>query len=221
MALRWVAGPVKVQTASDHSGEMGTSSAAVPASAGAEAAEMTGEGELLERCRARDVAAWRRLYDAHFDFVYRVARRLGTPGEELEDVCQEVFLVAFRKLGAFREGRFSTWLYRITANVASDRHRRRRVRRAFAGLWGGGQELEPAVRTPDREYESAEAEALVSRVLEQMAPKKREVFALFELEGLSGEEIAERVGCKVATVWTRLFHARKEFEQLCAKAVRR
>jgi len=215
-----VAGPVKVPAASSHSEVMGTSPAALPDGDGAEAAEMTGEGELLDRCRSGDVAAWRRLYDAHFDFVYRVARRLGTPVEELEDVCQETFLVAFRKLGQFREGKLSTWLYRIAANVASDRHRRRRVRRTFAALWGGGGE-ETSSRTPEREYESAEAEALVSRILERMAPKKREVFALFEVEGLSGEEVAERVGCKVATVWTRLFHARKEFEALGARMVRR
>ncbi|HEY8206643.1 MAG TPA: sigma-70 family RNA polymerase sigma factor [Myxococcaceae bacterium] len=217
-----MAGAVKVQAASGHSEVMGTSPAALPASDSAEAAEMTGVGELLDRCRSGDVAAWRRLYDAHFDFVYRVARRLGTPVEELEDVCQETFLVAFRKLDAFREGKLSTWLYRIAANVASDRHRRRRVRRAFAAMWGGGGEEElPGPRTPEREYESAEAEALVSQILERMAPKKREVFALFELEGLSGEEVAERVGCKVATVWTRLFHARKEFEQLGARMARR
>lgn len=212
---------MKVQATSDHSGEMGTSPAVLPARAGDKAAEMTGESALLDRCRAGDVAAWRQLYDAHFDFVYRVARRLGTPMEELEDVCQEAFLVAFRKLGSFREGRFSTWIYRIAANVASDRHRRRRVRRTFAALWGQPRDPEPSARTPEREYESAEAEALVSRILERMAPKKREVFALFELEGLSGDEVAERVGCKVATVWTRLFHARKEFEALGAKMVGR
>jgi len=199
---------------------MGHSPAALPGNDGAEAAETTGEGELLDLCRSGDVAAWRRLYDAHFDFVYRVARRLGTPVDELEDVCQETFLVAFRKLDQFQEGKLSTWLYRIAANVASDRHRRRRVRRTFAALWGGGRE-EPTARTPEREYESAEAEALVSRILERMAPKKREVFALFEVEGLSGEEVAERVGCKLATVWTRLFHARKEFEALGARMVRR
>lgn len=211
---------MKVPAASGHSEGMGTSPAALPGRDGAEAAEMTGEGELLDRCRSGDVAAWRRLYDAHFDFVYRVARRLGTPVEELEDVCQETFLVAFRKLDRFREGKLSTWLYRIAANVASDRHRRRRVRRTFAAVLGGGGE-ESWARTPEREYESAEAEALVSRILERMAPKKREVFALFEVEGLSGEEVAERVGCKVATVWTRLFHARKEFEALGARMVRR
>jgi RNA polymerase sigma-70 factor (ECF subfamily) len=221
VALRWMADAVKVQAASGHSEVMGTSPAALPGNDGAEAAEMTGEGELLDRCRSGDVAAWRRLYDAHFDFVYRVARRLGTPAEELEDVCQETFLVAFRKLDRFREGKLSTWLYRIAANVSSDRHRRRRVRRAFGSLWGGGGGEESSARTPEREYESAEAEALVSRILERMAPKKREVFALFEVEGLSGEEVAERVGCKVATVWTRLFHARKEFEALGARMVRR
>ena len=48
-------------------------------------------------------------------------------------------------------------------------------------------------------------------VLERMSPKKREVFALFELEGLSGEEIAARIGVPVNTVWTRLHHARREF----------
>jgi RNA polymerase sigma-70 factor (ECF subfamily) len=212
---------VKVPASSSHSEVMGTSPAALPGSDGAEAAEMTGEGELLDLCRSGDVAAWRRLYDAHFDFVYRVARRLGTPVEELEDVCQETFLVAFRKLDRFREGKLSTWLYRITANVSSDRHRRRRVRRAFTALWGGGREESSEERTPEHAYESAEAEAVVSRILERMAPKKREVFALFELEGLSGGEVAERVGCKLATVWTRLFHARKEFEALGARMVRR
>jgi len=50
-----------------------------------------------------------------------------------------------------------------------------------------------------------------------MAPKKREVFALFELEGLSGDEIAERLGCPVNTVWTRLHHARAEFVKVARR----
>jgi len=182
----------------------------------AQVLEIPGSMALVERCRAGDSPAWRQLYEAHFDFVYRVARRMGTPVEELDDVSQEVFLVAFRKLADFRTGRLTTWLYRICANVVSDRHRRRRVRRTFQELWG--RKDEPTVeRTPDREYESREAEALVSRVLEKMAPKKREVFVLYELEGLAGEAIAELVGCKVETVWTRLHYARQEFEQLARK----
>lgn len=164
---------------------------------------------VLARCRARDEAAWRELYDAHFDFVYRVARRLGTPAGEAEDVAHDVFMIVHKKLDAFEGGSLNSWLYRITANVVSDRHRKRRVRRAFAALkvWVGAVEPE----TPERTAERASANRAVEQVLERMAPKKREVFALFEIEGLSGDEIAERVGCPVNTVWTRLHHARKDF----------
>jgi RNA polymerase sigma-70 factor, ECF subfamily len=171
----------------------------------------------LARCRAGDGSAWKALHDAHFAFVWKIARRLGTPPEELEDVCQEAFLVAFRKLPDFHAGQLTTWLYRITANIVSVRHRRRKVRRAFRALFGPTEQDPATFRTPLQDAEAREAEAQVARVLEQMAPKKREVFALFELEGLRGEEIADRLGCKVATVWTRLHHARKDFERLARK----
>ena len=164
---------------------------------------------VVERCRAADAAAWRELYEANYGMVERTARRLGTPAEEVEDVVHEVFMVVHRRLDDFRGGRLTTWLYRITANIVSDRHRRRRVRRAFESLklWIGGE----AQDAPDRAAEKAHATRRVERILERMTPKKREVFALFELEGLPGEEIAERLGCPVGTVWTRLHHARAEF----------
>jgi RNA polymerase sigma-70 factor, ECF subfamily len=170
---------------------------------------------VIARCRARDEAAWKELYEAHFDFVHRVARRLGTPEAEAEDAVHDVFLVVYRKLGDFQGGRLTTWLYRIAANVVSERHRRRRVRRAFEALkiWVGGEGPE----TPERVAERSSATRAVERVLERMSPKKREVFALFELEGLAGEEIAERLGCPENTVWTRLHHARKEFVQVAKR----
>lgn len=171
--------------------------------------------ELLARCRAGDAAAWREIYDANFEFLERICRRLGTPEAELDDVVQETFLVAFRKLRSFEGGKLSTWLYRIAANLVSGRHRRRRIRSAFQSLFGEGDEQ--LARAPDREYEAAEAQACVAQVLERMAFKKREVFALYELEGLSGEEIAERLDCKVDTVWTRLHYARKDFERIARK----
>jgi len=170
---------------------------------------------VVDRCRAKDEAAWRELYDANFEFVYRSARRLGTPEEEAEDVVHEVFVVVFRKLDQFEDGRITTWLYRITANVVSARHRRRRVRRAFEklGVWHGPSGTD----TPERFAEKKGAAGEVERVMEKMAPKKREVFAMFELEGLSGDEISERLGCPLNTVWTRLHHARKDFVRIGRK----
>ncbi len=181
----------------------------------AHATEIAPDFALLASCRAGDAAAWRQIYDAHFEFLERISRRLGTPDAELDDVVQETFVVAFRKLGDFQHGRFSTWLYRIAANVVSGRHRRRRVRTAFQALFGEGDA--GTARGPDHEYEAREAQAAVAGVLDRMAWKKREVFALYELEGLSGEEIAERLGCKVDTVWTRLHYARKDFERIARK----
>lgn len=178
---------------------------------------ITGEFELLARCRAGDDAAWKALHDAHFAFVWKVARSLGTPAEELEDVCQEVFLVAFRKLDEFQSGLLTTWLYRIAANVASARHRRRRVLRAMHTVLRLGADERANRRTPLHDAEARESQWQVAQVLERMSPKKREVFAMFELEGLSGDQIAQRVGCNVATVWTRLFHARKDFERIARK----
>ena len=173
---------------------------------------------LLARCRQNDERAWRELFDAHFEFVWAVARRLGTPHSEVDDVCQEVFVVVFKKLADFQQGRFTTWLYRIVANVVSARHRRRRFGETMKSLFASliPAALPPAP-TPEAAVHEREAETAVNKVLARMAPKKREVFALYELEALSGEEIAERVGCKVETVWTRLFYARKDFERIAGE----
>ncbi len=178
----------------------------------------TAESALVARCRAGDRLAWKALYGAHFDFVYRSSRRLGAAPAEIEDVCQEVFLVAYRRLPSFKRGRFSSWLFGIAHKVVSGRHRRRRVREGLQRLFGGGNAEPPVtVQTPERALETKRAEEAVRTVLARMAPKKRVVFALYELEGLSGEEIAERLGCKVQTVWTRLYHARRDFRRIADK----
>jgi len=92
---------------------------------------------------------------------------------------------------------------------------------AFAPFFGFDDARDGAeVDDPSVAYESREAAAGVHRLLSKLSEKKRTVFVLFELEELSGEEIAEAVGVPLATVWTRLFHARKEFTEL-AKAARR
>jgi RNA polymerase sigma-70 factor, ECF subfamily len=175
--------------------------------------------EWVARCRAGDRTAFRVLHDLHFAQVHRTARALGTPPSELDDVTQDVFTAAFAKLSQFGGGNFGHWLYRICANVVTDRHRRRRVRETFRRMLGTTPELEAASEDPgpDRPAERAEAERQVAQILARMRPKQREVFALFELEGLSGEEISARVGCPVNTVWTRLHHARQDFLRIGRK----
>lgn len=174
-----------------------------------ESAEADPELALVRRCRAADRSAWRSLYEAHQPFVHRVARRLGTPSDEVEDVVHEVFMVVMAKLEHFQGGRFTTWLYRITANVSAHHHRKRRRRRVLQS-WSERMGFGSA-ESPEAISSAASDARAVDAILERMSPKKREVFALFELEGLSGEEIAEHVGCPVNTVWSRLRHGRQDF----------
>ncbi len=171
--------------------------------------------EVVASCLEGDRAAWRRLYDAHFDFAYRTARRLGAPDGEVEDVVHEAFEIAFARLDRFDHGQFSTWLYRIVANVVTARLRRWKVRRVLDAWWGSKTERE----APSLESTIAAREQLeqVADVLRSLSAEKREVFALHEIEGLTHEQIAELTGAKVATVRTRLHYAKRDFEQLAKK----
>jgi RNA polymerase sigma-70 factor (ECF subfamily) len=156
------------------------------------------------------VADLRRLYEEHADFVRRVVVHLGGPGIDVDDLVQDVFVVAMRKSDSF-EGRSAprTWLYGIALKVVAGARRRGKIR-SFLGL---APEAAADPETPAQVFERKEASRTVYEILDGIAEKKRTVFILFELEGLSGDEIATIVGCPKKTVWTRLHHARKEFQE--------
>ncbi len=170
------------------------------------------DSDTVALCREGNTSAWKRLYDGHFDFAYRAAHRLGAPTAEVEDVVHESFEIAFQKLGQFTHGLFTTWLYRIVANVVSARLRKRRVRDFFHGLWATQQE--PVSDSLESTVAARQTLGQVSEVMRKLSAEKREVFALHELEGLTHEEIAQLIGCKVETVRSRLHYARKDFEKL-------
>jgi RNA polymerase sigma-70 factor (ECF subfamily) len=122
---------------------------------------------------------------------------------------QEVFIEAFRSIVRFRsESKLSTWLYRVCVNVALQRLRKRRRR----GEVVQGDRIDSSdERTPHRLLEAQERMRAVYRILDRLAPKKRMVFVLHEIEGREPKEIASLVGAPVLTVRTRLHYARKEF----------
>jgi RNA polymerase sigma-70 factor (ECF subfamily) len=153
------------------------------------------------------------LYDEHFDFVWRSLRRLGVPDADLHDVAQEVFLVVHRRLGEF-EGRskVTTWLFRIALHAARDRRRRAHVRREVfdtAALEHGAEPVTDAGALLERRDDLA----LFDEALEAMDLEQRAVFTLFELEGLSGNEIAETLDIPLGTAYSRLRLARDAFRR--------
>jgi RNA polymerase sigma-70 factor, ECF subfamily len=153
------------------------------------------------------------VYRAHAATVWRWARRLLGSDRDVEDVLHEVFLVAQRRLPAFDgQARITTWLYAITVRVVQ--HRRRKER--WTRWWkrdGNEPRQDPPARGPSplEALERQRASELVYRVLDTLRERDRTVLILFELEGLSGPEIAAVTGQSLNSIWVRLHRARTRF----------
>jgi RNA polymerase sigma-70 factor, ECF subfamily len=180
------------------------------------------EAELIARCRRHERAAHEELYHRFRRQVAGNLYRVLGDRTDLEDLVQEVFVIAFRGLERFRgDARLSTWLYRICVNVALGRIRTRKRRpAAYGGLDLDRTPFDPSLverpETPQRSLERREDQAKVYRALETLAPKKRIVLYLHEIEGLDLKEIAYLVDSNPVTVRTRLFYARREFYRAIA-----
>jgi RNA polymerase sigma-70 factor (ECF subfamily) len=152
------------------------------------------------------------LFAAHGDLVWRTLARLGVPRPEVDDLVQEVFLVAQRKLPHYDEqGHERAWLVAICRRVAADARkagRRRTAREAEPPPGFGGRE--PI--DPERAAAQREAAAFVQNFLDGLDPDRRAVFVLCDLEGLSAPEASAALGIKLNTVYSRLRVAREKLE---------
>lgn len=150
----------------------------------------------------------------HRGDIERWAARLGGPLVDAEDVAQEVMMVAHARLPEFRhEAQVTTWLFKTTRNIAATHRRRERTRRWLRGMpLDYAAELQAQGPSVLDEMERREAAAEVYSALDRLADKYRSVVILFEIEGLSGEEIASLAGISLATVWVRLHRGRQKLK---------
>jgi len=154
------------------------------------------------------------VYSSHFHEVCRWLHAMGCREADLEDLAQEVFLVVRRKLDRFDGRNLGGWLYAIATRVASGHRRRAWVRRVLLGARDATPEPIADEDSPADLLERKQDRQLLARVLAKMSARRRAAFVLFEIEGYSGEEIARLLRIPEATVRTRLFHARREFQRL-------
>lgn len=154
------------------------------------------------------------IYEEHFDFVWRSARRMGVREAAVDDVVQEVFLVAHRRLADF-EGRSSikTWLFAILMRVVSDYRRTLRRKGGLAPLPDDGVVCDDRGACPAGQTEHREAVRLLHRLLDALDDEKRAVFVLAELEQMTAPEMSEALGVNLNTVYSRLRAARRDFEK--------
>lgn len=157
-------------------------------------------------------AEFRAIYEAHFKLVWCSLRRLGVREADVMDLTQKVFITAYRKLDGFEgRSRLTTWLFSICQRLASDYRRSAAVRREVAT---DAAELDLHSVAPDDASAallSHRRTALAEAILNKLPEAQRTVFVLFELEELSGPEIAEILEISVGTVRSRLRLARETF----------
>lgn len=165
------------------------------------------ESGLVDQAASGDRAAFEQLYRRHRDRVYGLVWRLaGGDAALAEDLLQEAFVRAWRKLDSFRgDSRFGTWLHRLAVNVAlSDRRIRIRQARRETALEGAVERTvygDPDVRAP--------WQMDLERAIGKLPERARTVLVLYDVEGYSHAEIADMTGMAVGSSKAQLHRARK------------
>ena len=196
-----------------------------------------GDGEevlaLVERAKAGDDDAFSELVGRYERFVYNTAVRVLSAASQsadlADDIAQEAFLKAWRRLEAFRgDCTFSTWLYRITVNCAKDgiRAASRRPAVSLSALGAGkgeddgedGEEWDVPVTSGDTVPEDAaerrELILAVRRAVESLPDEQRQVVVLRDLHGLSYQEISDKLGLELGTVKSRINRGRQNLKTI-------
>lgn len=188
------------------------------------AAEMleTDDAELIERARAGEPGAFEELFMRHRNQIYSLSYRMTGNASDAEDLCQDVFLVAMRKIGSF-QGRssFSTWLYRVAVNRSKDFLRKRKRNPEIPHDEEMGEPVPAASERakerdsgPENKAMQSEAQDLVRSALAQLPPSLRAPLVLHELEGYEYSEVANMLHIPVGTVKSRIFRARVKLAEI-------
>lgn len=168
------------------------------------------EAQLIEAARAGDQRAMGTLYTTHADRVYSVVRRVVGDDHTAEDVAHDAWIRAFEKLHQFRgDAAFSTWMHRLAVNAAVNRLRSQGRRSKL--------ETAPELRLPIQEPdESVLHQRQLTRALDALPEGYRTVLVLHDVEGLTHDEIGERLGVAAGTSKSQLHKARARMRELLA-----
>ncbi len=179
----------------------------------------------LARARAGDEEGFRLLVERHSRHVFRLAYRMTGNEHDAEEVVQETFLRAYRRLNRFESrSSFSTWLYRIATNCALDLRRARQrheERREPSGAEHAERMLalpstDPA---PDRVVFSAEVQRKVAAALDELSPMERTAFVLRHFEGMTIEEIARALDRRHEAAKNCVFRAVQKLRKALAPVI--
>lgn len=177
---------------------------------------MVPEGHLIARAQTGDEAAFAALFERHKHQVYAICLRMTRVASDAEDLTQEVFLLLFRKIAMFRgDSAFSTWLYRLTVNVALSQLRRQSLKVvALEPETADGDFIHPEIGIGDPRLSYCLDRLVLEQAILRLAPSYRAAFALYELHGYAHKEIAEIMNWSVGNSKSQLHKARRKLRAL-------
>ncbi len=179
---------------------------------------ITSDWDLMRRTAEGDMAAFKQLVERHQRGVINLAHRFLDNREEAEDAAQEVFLRVLKAASKYRpEAMFTTWLYRIAANMClNELRRRKRVQEVslessdqYDEKRSGAGIVAPEETRPDMNMEREERNRIIQESLDTLPPNQRMAVILRRFEDLSYEEIAEVLHVSVSSVESLLFRAKQ------------
>ncbi|HKP58088.1 MAG TPA: sigma-70 family RNA polymerase sigma factor [Polyangiales bacterium] len=153
----------------------------------------------------------REIFQGHAEFVMRLVRRLGVRASDVDDVTQEVFVIVHRRLADLQAGvPVRSWLFGIARRVVANYRRQLQRRQELPS-----PQLEEVAVPCDQvsQLQSSRDRAQLEYALSKLDSEKREVFVLFELEGVDMKDVADMVGCPLNTAYSRLYAARQVVRQ--------
>jgi RNA polymerase sigma-70 factor (ECF subfamily) len=157
------------------------------------------------------------IYDRWFDEVLRWIRAMGGPDADCEDLVQDVFVVVHRRLHAFDGQNLAGWLYQITRHRVRDFRRLLWVRQMLFLSVPLSEKLTTSGASPADMVETKQKRDTLEQLLGKLNEAERAALVLFEVDGYSGEEIAEIQGVPLNTVWARIHKARKKLRAALSK----
>lgn len=184
------------------------------------ATEKDADMELVRRVQNGDVDAFDVLVHRYRERLYGVIYNLTSNRDDAADLTQEALIKAFTSIKRFKgNSAFFTWLYRIGVNTTLSFLKRNRFRRFFSleniQEEGSNHQVLETLAAKHRSEKGAllnELQERLNEALQKLSPKHRTVVVLFEVEGLSHQEISDVVGCSVGTVRSRLHYAKQQLQ---------
>ena len=176
----------------------------------------SGDRALAARCLAGDRDAFEGLYRQHVGRLYNLAWRMTGRAEETDDVVQEIFLQAYRKLGSYKgESSLGTWLYRLGVNLCLDRLRSKGGRNASLTDSMDEEDADPVV-APGAPAEQAAARLDLERAVATLPPSYKAAFVLHDVEGYQHDEIAKMLEISEGSSKSLLHKARMKLRRVLA-----